>query len=193
MAKYQKFCSFYLELESNLYALEGEAALVLKIIGVFLSSPVRRMHLPFLCQPNSMHTSDGGTVDGPLHGSGGGGRTQDDLLCALLLRFPPLLSWAGAVSSPIIPNPFPLERLLLFSQLPRKAEWTRLCITSWRWLFNLRWVPHYSSLRAPLIHHHVLLLSLCSTYISAPNASLSCCLLDAVGDYLLEKADGYLV
>lgn len=45
----------------------------------------------------------------------------------------------------------------------------------------------------PLIHQHLLLLSPCSTYISALHAPRSCCLLDVVRDYLLGKADGYLV
>lgn len=117
----------------------------------------------------------------------------------LIYEYPMVESRAGTQRwPPLWLSLFPLLCLcpvisaLLFLDSPRNHG-VNNCITSWRWLFNLRWVLHYSLLRAPLIHQHLLLLSPCSADISALNASWPCCLLDAVRDYLLRKADGYVV
>lgn len=53
------------------------------------------------------------------------------------------LPLAGAVLASLLPSSFPLgkkkkKKLLRSFQLLKKAEWTELCIPSWRWLFNLR-------------------------------------------------------
>lgn len=166
---------------------------LLKIIRMLLSSSARRMHVMLSYPPIASAFEMGYGGEGSH--TGAEEEAEHKMASSALLLFSCLfLPLAGAVSASLLPSSFPLEKKLFRSfQLLKKAEWTELCIASWRWLFNLRWVWHYSLLWPPLIRHHLLLLSSRSTHISAPNASPSCCLLDAVRDYLLEKADGYLV
>lgn len=132
----------------------------------------------------SATTLEWSTMDGslPIPWSRVGAGTQ---------RWPPLFF---LLFPPSLPLPQPsLPRLFPDSLSPRNSGVDNSashhgdgCL-----IWDECYITHCSG--PPLIHQHLLLLSPRSADISALNASWSCCLLDAVRDYVLRKADGYFV